>query len=116
MERSPRVAIVPVVAKVMVSRHVQAHVYQRSIGTQTSLLRAPRMLGAVVQDWWVLRKIKVIEKFIPDNVVGGSSWMNGGDGSRHVHAILSNLFKKHPMLISGVVFDIGHTHKAFKVL
>jgi len=110
-ERSPRVS------KVVVSRYVQTNeVYRRNVGTQASLSRTPRILGALVKDRWASRKRKVVEKFISDNIVGGSSWMNGGDGIMHVHAVLSKLFNKHPKLLSGVVTDIGDTHKAFKDL
>ena len=31
-----------------------------------------------------------------------------------VHAILSKLFKKHPMLLSGIVIDNNDTHQAFE--
>ena len=51
-----------------------------------------------------------------DHIIGGSSWMDGGDGSLHANALLSNLFKKHPELLSGVIDDIGDTHPAFKAL
>ena len=112
-ERSPRV---PIVAKMVVSRHVQVKVYQMSVGSQASLLRAPRMLGAVVKDRWATRKRKAIEKFISNNIVGVSSWVNGGDGSRHVHVAWISLFNTHPMLLSGVIDDIDHLHKAFKIL
>ncbi len=111
-ERSPRVAIVPVIAKVVVSRHVETKVYQRSVGSQASLFRAPRVLGAVAKYRRAGQRRKTIENFISNNIVGGSSWNNGGDGSRHVHAILSNLFNKHPMLLSGVVAYTDHTHEA----
>ena len=104
-ERSPRVA------KVVVSRYVQTNeVYQRNVGTQASLSRTPRILGVLVKDRWASRKQKIVEIFISDNIVGGSSWMDGGDGSMHVNAVLSKLFNRHPKLFSGVVTDIGDTH------
>jgi hypothetical protein len=40
--------------------------------------------------------------------------MDGGEGSIHVHTVLSKLFNKHPKLLAGVVADIGDTHQAFK--
>ena len=41
-DRSPRVAIVPDVAKVAVSRHVQIEAREWSVGSQAYLARRPR--------------------------------------------------------------------------
>jgi hypothetical protein len=105
---------VPAIAKVVVSRHVQTKAHQRSVGSQAYLARRPRKQFSLGKGRWAIRKRKILEEFISEKIVGSSDWMNGGEGTMHVHAVVSKLFNKHPKLLTGVIADIGDTHQAFK--
>ncbi len=72
------------------------------------------MLGTLEKNRWATRKRIILEDFISDKIVGCSYWMDGGDGSMHVHAVLSKLFNKLPNVLSGVIANIGETHQDFK--
>ena len=64
---------------------------------------------------WINRKAKQLIEFISDQIIGDSSWTEeDGTGVQHVSKVISKLFTRHPVVLAGVIQNIGDKHTAFK--
>ena len=64
---------------------------------------------------WINRKAKQLIEFISDQIIGDSSWTEeDSTGVQHVSKVISKLFTRHPVVLAGVIQNIGDKHTAFK--
>ena len=105
----------------MMSRHAQTdRATQRCFAQQANMnddlkpTRAPRSKNTTSMRRWAIRKLKVMEKFISNDIMGGTDWRDDEERSVYVSTLLSKLFNKNPKLLYGIVTEIGNAHQAFR--
>ena len=99
------------------NRVPQRHEQCQTKGVVISMKSRSRNLPAqnAIPRKWINGKAKKLIGFISDHVVGDSSWTeDGGIGVQHVNAVLGKLFTRHPVVLAGVLQNIGDKHTVLK--
>jgi hypothetical protein len=67
-------------------------------------------------DKWARRQRATLENMVFNYIIGSEELKEGGQGEEHACAMFSNLFKKYPLLWSGILKAMGDGNNQMKAI